>query len=72
MVFYEAFSSPAEARRVVCKKTDDTDAYDLVLHILLYCHRKVYFGQGTGSPKDSVTYYVKTALGSHFAEVFVM
>ena len=71
IVFYDAFSSPAEARRVVCKEADDADAYDLVLCILLYCHTKVYFGQGTGSAKDSVTYHVKAAFGSHFAEVFV-
>ena len=56
IVFYEAFSSPGEARWVVCKGADNADAYDLVLYILLYCHRKVYFGQGTGSPKDSLTY----------------
>ena len=41
IVFYDAFSSPAEARQVVCKEADDADAYDLVLYILLYCHRKV-------------------------------
>ena len=72
IILYAALSSPAEARWVVCKEADDADVYGLVLYNLLYCHRKMYFGQGTGSPKDSVTYYVKTALGSHFAEVFVM
>ena len=70
IVFYAAFSSSREDRRVVCKEADDDDAYGLVLYILLYCHREVYFGQGNGSAKDSVTYPVKTVLGSHIAEVF--
>ena len=47
IVFYAAFSSPAEARQVVCK-ADHADAYCLVLYVLLHCHRKVYFGHGTG------------------------
>ena len=33
IVFYAAFSSLAEARRVVCKKSDDADTYGLVLYI---------------------------------------
>ena len=72
IVFFTAFSSSTEDRRVICKEADDDDddAYGLVLYILLYCHRKVYFGQGNGSPKNSVTYHVKTVLGSHLAEVF--
>ena len=41
IVSYDAFSSPAETRRVVCKEADDADAYDLVLYILLNCYRKV-------------------------------
>ena len=67
-----AASSPAEASRVVCKEADEADAYGLVLYILVYCHRKMYSGEGNGSPKDSVTYRVKMALGSPFAEVFVV
>ena len=70
IVFYAAFSSSTEDRRVGCKEADDDDAYGLVLYILLYCHRKMYFEQGDGSPKNSVMYYVKTVLGSHLAEVF--
>ena len=70
-VFYAAFASPAEARGVVCKEAYDADAYGQVLYFLLYQHRKVYFRQGKGSPKDSVMYYVKTAVSSHLAEVFV-
>ena len=71
IVFYAAFASPAEARGVVCKEAYDTDAYGQVLYFLLCQHRKVYFRQGKGPPKDSVMYHVKTALSSHLAEVFV-
>ena len=70
IIFYAAFSSSTEDRRVACKEADENDAYGLVLYILLYCHRKVYFGQGNGSPKNSMMYYVKKVLGSHLAEVF--
>ena len=70
IVFYAAFSSSTEDRRVACKEADENDAYGLVLYILLYCHRKVYFGQGNRSPKNIVTYHVKMVLGSHLAEVF--